>query len=84
MAEKYKKGALDQESRELWSNPSSILPELCDLDQMTVPFLTIGFLDRNQTWVLKVKVLLNLEGNQTAKLAVIVNWPTDKELKNVC
>lgn len=84
MAEKYKRGALDQESRELWSNPSSILPELCDLDQMTVPFLTIGFLDRNQTWVLKVKVLLNLEGNQTAKLAVIVNWPTDKELKNVC
>ena len=38
MAEKYKKGALDQESRELWSNPSSILPELCDLDHMTVPF----------------------------------------------
>ena len=53
MAEKYKKAAWDQELREVWSNPCSILSELCDLDQMTVLFLIIGFLHREQTWVLK-------------------------------
>lgn len=33
---KIEKGALDSESKELYSNPSSILFDLCDLDQMTV------------------------------------------------